>query len=132
MIVYAIFTGEYSDRDCIGIVETEEKAEEIRRIFTDYRNCCNCEIVEYDTNAFSTLKTNKTVYNVDPVTWEVRKFAATGMDGDCFIYGYFSECDIPIFNEFTDSYLVKARDEEHALKIARDMDAERKAIESGI
>ena len=128
MKVYVVEQGDYSDRHIVGITETLEEAEKIRDLIYDskYTNrylAPSIAVTEYNTRAFkdSRLKFLVTIYDDDKVSAET-------VNPNCGLYeDYTDTC----YTDYGD-YVVFARSIEQAVKIARDMEAQRKAEEAGV
>lgn len=128
MKVYVVEEGYYSDRHIAGIAESQEEAKEIARAVTGARNPYyvrdNVTITEYDTKAFANGRLKFLVNFYDnTVSVENLSLCQERIEDDYAETSYIPELD---------EYVVFARDKEQAVKIARDMEAQRKAEEAGV
>lgn len=115
MKVYVIEHGYYSDRYIIGVTESRKDAEEIVRAMNLDEDAT--DITEYDTEQFK-------------VNNRLRFFVELGFYGDdeCSFEDD-SSCYSKILKTtrlYDSAYIVYAKNHEEALKIARDMEAQRK------
>lgn len=128
MKVYVVEQGCYSDRHIAGIAESQEEAKEIAEVVAGVRNPYyvrdDVTITEYDTKAFANgrLKFLVNFYN-DTANVENLSLCQERIEDDYSETGYIPELG---------RYVVFARDKEQAVKIARDMEAQRKAEEAGV
>ena len=130
MKVYVITKGTYSDYYICGVALTKERAEEICRLKTDWYE--SAQIEEYDTDDIQANE-YKQMWKCDRAkdgTWKAKSYydeinrIEYGTFGLCD-YNYKTrrcETDYDVFYAY-----VAADDEEHALKIAQDMYAQKKA-----
>ena len=123
MNVYVVEQGEYSDRHIVGVAESLEEAKSIRKAISSPECDGRITITKYDTKAFQ----------------ENRLKFLVGFDN----YGNISVDTLPeewgIYGDYTETcctflhdYVVYAHSTEQAIKIAQDMEAERKAKEAGV
>lgn len=118
MIVYVIETGCYSDRDIYAVVETEDEAKKI------------CDVLKSageDDAAYAAYDTKQ--IQCDRLPFRVYKFNgrwhAEALYPDMPTHGN-------TYNAFTGIYDIFAHSAEQAIRIAQDMETERKAIAAGI
>lgn len=131
MKVYVVEEGCYSDRHIVGIAESPEEARMIKDAITDkktahwFRDDC-ITITEYDTKAFKDGRLKFIVSFYGKSETAIIEEATIGQSrwhDDCTETCYLSEYD---------RYVVFAKSREQAVKIARDMEAQRKAEEAGV
>jgi hypothetical protein len=128
MKVYVVEKGVYSDRHIVGVTESQEEAKEIARVVAGARNPYyvrdDITITEYDTKAFASGRFKfLVIFCDDEVTVECLSINQGIIEDDYTETSYIPELD---------EYVVFARDKEQAVKIARDMEAQRKAEEAGV
>lgn len=118
MKVYVITKGSYSDYSIYGVSLDKQKAEVLRKYFSDKYD--EGMIEEYDTDLFEPLYTGKKPYEI---------YYCNNGTRHCYLMTY----DMYAFNskickDRAGGYTVNvwAEDEEHALKIADDKLAEYK------
>lgn len=135
MIVYVIEVGEYSDRYVYTVVETEKLAKQVIEHYRQLHSYGSIECTEMDTERFSnSLKGIKIYdvyyYNYD-TNWNVYKhWTVYKQDDDDFCrYPKSTCCEITNVRE---KYVIYAKSEEQALKIAQDMRMKRLAEEQGL
>ena len=116
MIVYVIKTGCYSD--VYAVVETEEEAKNICGVLESAGEDC----VAYD--AYDTKQ-----IQCDRIPFLIYKFrgrwCAEALHPNTLTHGN-------VYNAYIDEYRIFAHNAEQAIRIAQDMETERKAIEAGI
>lgn len=117
MKVYIITKGEYSDYSIYAVAIDKQRAEELKRYFTD--NCDDAIIEEYDIDDYKPIHEGKTQYCVYFRT-----------DGTVYIHkpSWFEKDQNKIIKDFNYGHKIYlwAIDEAHALKIASDKFAEYK------
>ncbi len=122
MKVYVIEKGWYSDRHIVGVVETEEEAKKICEMLkrTDEYDCDSVSYGEYDTHQF---KTSRMRFMVEHYfgDWRVQYDAYNLWD----TYKDNTE-------DYEYHYIIYANSPEQAVKIAQDMEAEKKARQQGV
>lgn len=126
MKVYVVEQGIYSGKHIVGISESLEEAKMISDAVNDsrYPSYASDEIsiTEYDTKAFRDcrLKFLVSIYD-DDVNVEIVDFSWD-------LYKEFTETCYTGYGD----YIIYAKNVEQAVKIARDMEAQRKAKEVGV
>lgn len=118
MKVYVIEKGCYSDRHIIGVVETEEEAKKICKVYSDDYDDATYE--EYDTKQFTDNRIRFVVVT-DDKTWAVRT-------DDYDMWSLYKENS----KVYDSEYVIYAYSKEQAVKIVQDMKAVEKAREEGI
>ena len=127
MIVYVITTGEYSDYGIEAVVLEKEKAEELKKLYSNDWGVVRIET--YDTDDYYVEKGKFYEVKVGKRSAiHVRETGVTNIkDRNKVSFGR---------NWFTNveeySVLVKAKDEEHAKKIGADLVAKYKAEKQGV
>lgn len=127
MIVYVITTGEYSDYGIEAVVLEKEKAEELKKLYSNDWGVVRIET--YDTDDYYVEKGKFYEVKVGKRSAiHVRETGVTNIkDRNKVSFGR---------NWFTNveeySVIVKAKDEEHAKKIGADLVAKYKAEKQGV
>lgn len=127
MKVYVVEQGIYSGKHIVGIAESLEEAEAIKNAVSSETYSLyeskSISITEYDTKAFKDcrLKFRVDIYYDGDVSVET-------VDADCGMYDEYKDS---CYTEYGD-YIIYAQNVEQAVKIARDMEAQRKAEEAGV
>ena len=123
--IYVITKGAYSDYHICAVASTKEIAEKLQKIYSDEYYWADAMIEEYDLN--EAMDDVRVFYDV---TFENNRVSA------CFNeYGEKESIDFYKGNGWKSDRLivcVRARDEDHAVKIAQDRRAEYLAKEQGI
>lgn len=123
--VYVITEGAYSDYHICAVAATKEIAEKLRKIYSDKYSWADARIEEYDLN-----ETRDDVRVFYDVTFEDDRVSA------CFNeYGEKESIQFYKGNKSQSDRLivcVRARDEDHAVKIAQDRRAEYLAKKEGV
>lgn len=123
--VYIITKGAYSDYHICAVAATKEIAEKLRKIYSDEYSWADARIEEYDLNE---AKDDVRVFY--DVTFADGKVSA------CFNeYGERESIQFFKGNKWQSDRLivsVRARDEDHAIKIAQDRRAEYLAKKEGV
>lgn len=127
MKVYVIEQGEYSDRHVVGVVENEEDAKRIcEAIGRKWHGKTDTGYLEFDTEQFTVNKQLRfIVYCYD--SWREKNHWVAEYDTYDF-YKQYPETTM----DYEGHYIVYAKDSDHAIKIAQDMDAEYRAKKEGI
>ena len=115
MKVYVITKGAYSDYHIVAVVLDKQRAEEIVKAVSD-SEWSFAQIEEYDTDTFAT----QYAYSI---SYYGRRWYAN-------IDEYTDHQSNHIYNDH--SFLVFAKDKDHAIKIAQDMRAEYLAKKKGL
>ena len=122
MKVYVIEQGEYSDRHVVGVTESEEDAKRIcEAIGSKWHGEIDTNYHEFDTEQFTVNKLLRFEVSEYGDGWKAE------YDFDDF-YKHYTENTI----FYEGHYIVYAKDQDHAIKIAQDMDAEYRAKKEGI
>lgn len=135
--VYVVTSGEYSDYHIVGVTMDEEKAHRIADLLSEC-DCDEAHVEEYDADEFEKQWKDETVIfrgcldrhwgKSNPVyafvTYEQNEKA---LDYPLGVVSHFRDK----LNDFYKVY-VRAKDREHAIKIAEDKIAEYRAQEEGI
>ncbi len=140
MKVYIVTSGEYSDYHIDTVCLDKEQAEKLAQVITD--NTCNTGYVsEWDTDQFKVIDDGMKVFHIDMyLSTDKRRI------DDIFISklnnsfkALTAEKNKFEFEDCIDGFIspllvmtVRAKDEEHAKKIAYDMFAEWKAEKEGL
>ena len=127
MVVYVITSGDYSDYHICAVTLEKEKAEELRKIYTDRWNEGQIEI--FDTDDY--YVENGRFYRV---TFETHSYIKVEeiLPVELKDRNKVWKLKNPKTYQTIYSVRVKAKDEEHAKKIASDLVAQYKAQEQGI
>ena len=135
MKVYVVQRGEYSDRHIVGVALTEEKANELVRLFQDpEENSYYYGKTLVDTEVFDTedndYKLSLDAQGLKPYGVEMYKgkiSSCHALSNDWHWYTFWNYVDVgEVFEPYENEYrvVVYARDKDHALKIASDKFAE--------
>lgn len=121
--VYIITKGDYSDYHICAVTLDEERAEKLRKMYSDSINDANIE--EYVPNEAKPIFLYGVQFSRDGNVMSYRADEYDLKDEGYVEYEY---------DGYEQYYVVwvKAKDEDHALKIAQDRLAEYKAKEAGI
>ena len=128
MKIYVITKGSYSDYHICAVTEEEEKAEQLKRLFSISYDWANIE--EYDTEEFAFIKKDEKCFEVLKIKGniEVKEKNLDYYEMDNEVYTYWKRRP----NDAGIGTTVLAKDEEHAIKIAQDRFAEYEAEQKGI
>ena len=118
MKVYVIQQGEYSDRHIVGVSLDKERAKIIVKSVSGYDKYDRAYIEEYDTDDFDTGLMRFGVNLINGLSWFDEKD----------LYQQYNK-NIRICDKV---YIIYAKNQEEATKIAQDMEAEYKAEKQGI
>lgn len=127
MKVYIITKGEYSDYHICGVSDDKERAEFLRKYFSD--DWRQAEIEIYDTDDFTPVLEGNEMYTVtfNP-DGTARAYKVDEDARDCYDRNHkvYSWRTMTATGKFSYAYSVTvfARDNEHAIKIASDILAE--------
>ena len=120
MKVYVVTAGEYSDRRVVGVFSDKAKADDILKHEKEsYRAFNKCEEFELDQLA--------ELFQPGLFAYEV-EFKSGTMDVDVVRQVSFGEHLDNIESDWSYFHAVLARDEQHAIKIASDQQAQRIAL----
>ena len=123
-MVYAVLKGWYSDRHIVGIVESEEEAKELCRMFN--------KETRYDSDSVSYEKYDTKKFADKRFRFIVNDYCGVG-DWEC------AHDDYDLYKNYKDttslgssSFVVYAESPQQAIKIAQDMRAMELAEKEGI
>ena len=124
MIVYVITRGEYSDYGIVAVTLEKEKAEELKKLYTDEWH--EAMIETYDTDDY--YVENGRFYGV-----EIGERSAIKAIKINSVISVDDRNKVSLMHNREDYFVyVKAKDEEHAKKIGADLVAKYKAEEQGV
>lgn len=131
MKVYVVQRGEYSDRHIVGVALTEEKANELVRLFQDPgdygKTLVDTEVFDTEDNDYKLSLDAQGLkpYGVSEYHHQISSCYA--LSNDWRWYTFWNSVDIgEVFEPYENEcrVVVYARDKDHAIKIASDKFAE--------
>lgn len=137
MTLYVVTEGEYSDYHIVGIYSTKEQAEKVKKYHSGWWDYPDIEEWELDGNVPEDIESMREYYRVTHYidqwlkdSWDCRRFTKVGEETKKELSWNFF---IGIGKEFTiDIPCDRAKDEQHAIKIAQDKRIELIAMREGI